>query len=533
MEDLITQIYNSESQIFINGRQLPQSSTSEILILKEVKKVDENTFISKTIVTNKATQPFNLYSIKIADFKVNKKVVKSVLQNGWVQSSPCQYLNGVIPTSKKTLFLKRDQNPYSFHKEYGYIENSLVSEWFVILNFESYSLLIGAITINKSFSQVFIKENTEDLLIRVTSQLDGVQMAFDSCRESDEIVFIYGEEYEIKEKFANILKEKNNVSLKSSIKPLRGVCCAYYAQSNNYDDKYIYKTIESLKEYEAKYSEKLVDYVQLDAGYCKWGDWLNINNIKFKTSLESISQYITNSGYLPGIWISPFVASSASELFKGHPEWFIRKEDGRFLESRQTSPADVLPPLGLFVLDITKTEVQMFIYKTIKKFVNLGFKLIKIDFLYPSCFAEKYSKNVTRAQAIRMGLETIREAAGEETIILSAISHLSPLVGLVDYVRTGIDSTNPLFYKIPIISSIVNEVMIKKDLDNYINREFFDGKIWYADSDCIVLNKQSGLSKKSIQKHINILKRSSAKWFGDDLSKINIEKLNEIANKIN
>jgi len=75
-------------------------------------------------------------------------------------------------------------------------------------------------------------------------------------------------------------------------------------------------------------------------------------------------------------------------------------------------------------------------------------------------------------------------------------------------------------YGIPVVSNIVNDTMLKENLDNYDAREFYDSKLWINDIDCLVVNPSAKISQNLIEEHYHRIKKSKAKWIGDDISKL-------------
>ncbi|HRP37033.1 MAG TPA: hypothetical protein PLS50_04435, partial [Candidatus Dojkabacteria bacterium] len=128
-----------------------------------------------------------------------------------------------------------------------------------------------------------------------------------------------------------------------------------------------------------------------------------------------------------------------------------------------------------------------------------------------------FSRNVTRAQALTGLLDVIKSSVGKDAIFLSAISQLSPLVGYMDFVRTGIDTTSPLSYAFPVFRGVVNNYMLEKNIESYKGRSFFNGKVWNADIDCLVLNQNTGLDKNLIIEQQILMNQSNARWLGDDI----------------
>lgn len=59
------------------------------------------------------------------------------------------------------------------------------------------------------------------------------------------------------------------------------------------------------------------------------GDW-GVDKVKFPNGLKPVFEYIKSLGMKPGLWISVGSATSASKVYKEHPEWFVKGKNGRF-----------------------------------------------------------------------------------------------------------------------------------------------------------------------------------------------------------
>ncbi len=69
-------------------------------------------------------------------------------------------------------------------------------------------------------------------------------------------------------------------------------------------------------------------YVQIDDGYQPaMGDWLETGPA-FGGGVQDVLKKIRERGFEPAIWVAPFVAEEGSQLFRQHPDWFVKGEDG-------------------------------------------------------------------------------------------------------------------------------------------------------------------------------------------------------------
>jgi alpha-galactosidase len=177
--------------------------------------------------------------------------------------------------------------------------------------------------------------------------------------------------------------------------------------------------------------------MQIDDGYQPYqGDWLERSK-QWPESLEIVSAQISISGMIPGIWFMPFVASTASRVFRTHPDWFVCQPDGKPALVQGWSPA----PNHLWgFLDMTREEVREHIQNVCKTFYSWGFRYFKLDGLsfglYPGCYHDRSASGVS---AFRLGLKCIREALPNATILACSPVYLACL-GYADHCRCGNDT---------------------------------------------------------------------------------------------
>jgi len=526
-------IFSSEYGVFIekegNDKFIVSDNVGILGIKRKVVEGGENEFVVQVELRNIGEEDVLVKSMVVAEFLLTGKVEK-VLENGWGQSSFSGYRTQVKETKRKRIILKRDQNSNSFMKNFGYLEGSMVNEWFTQVVFSEKNCVFGAVTSADQFTQIYLKEGKDGLKVRITCQLDDYRLKPDEKLVSEKIALVWGRKAkETLEDYADLIaKYSKTRSVKT---PPVGLCCAYYFQGNIVSEEYLRSQLRSLTLFPGKTGLK---YVEIDAGYCTWGDWLEINN-SFPSGMKVMVNEIRKMGLKAGIWCAPYVADPKSNLYKQHPDWFLRNKSGREIEGRLSSPLDLLPQFSLKVLDPTLPEVQKYIRKVVKQFMDWGFEMLKIDFTYPVCFSDRYFLPVTRAQALRMGYEVIRSTAGERIHLMSAISQLSPLVGVVDSARVGIDTLNPYVSKIPFFGKMINGYMFKESMRNNSARLFLNGKVWINDADCFVGRGHAGLSKSQMSEQFDFLKKYKGSiWIGDSfktMTKSNLDKYIDLFRK--
>lgn len=492
--------------------------TQKIEVERIISKEKDNT-IFRIRARNDSGSSVKIYSFIVAEFIIPGKIEK-VLEHGWLQCSEVSYKTPDEETVESKVFLQRDQNHFSFKKDYGYIDGSVISEWFTVIKSKEKDVFIGAVTTADMFSQIFVKKEDEGIRVRVTCQYDGLILKPGEVLYSEKIFFGEGKQELLEKQFAESLARHMNV--KKVAEPIRAMCNSYYWNGNKISDESINRELDALENLPQKLD---LDYFQIDAGYTKYfGDWLDYRE-RFPNGFEPIVERIKRLGYKPAIWLSPFAISPATKLHDHHASWLLKGDHKKHFEGRWTSPFDALSPdIDLEVLDPTNPEVKKYLTDVLTHFKNLGFTLFKIDFMYPVCLSEKFSKNVTRAQALREGIAHIRKVLGDECLLLTCITQISPLVGLADFVRTGIDSLNPFVCGIPGINRLVNEFMLEKNIRESEMRLFMNGVVWRADPDMLIFRKGTGVDEKTIEEHKNFAKENHmSMWIGDSVAELDDE----------
>lgn len=145
------------------------------------------------------------------------------------------------------------------------------------------------------------------------------------------------------------------------------------------------------------------------------------------------ADYIRSKGFRAGIWCIPF-SQSSTEMFQNNPHLFVRREDG-------TSPGERHMPIeseifkgedrmtewaGRYFIDPTGEEGLSYLRKLFEMLCGeWGYDYVKIDAqgmmasLYERYRRMLYDPSLAGDRVYRLGLQTIREAMGEERFLLN------------------------------------------------------------------------------------------------------------------
>lgn len=236
------------------------------------------------------------------------------------------------------------------------------------------------------------------------------------------------------------------------------------------------------------------DVFQIDDGFEQYvGDWLRVDSAKFPHGLAPIAQKIRDGGMTAGIWLAPFVCELKSDVYREHPDWIVRREDGSpFLCGNNWS---FFAPL-----DFYNPQVKAYIREVFAHYREMGFSFFKLDFLYGVCALPRSDK--TRGQICCEAMEFLRECAGDK-LLLGCGAPLAPCFGVFDYMRIGCDVSLD-WDNTPVMRLLHRErTGTKPALLNTVYRRQLDGRAFCSDPDVFLLRE--GIRLNGQQKEILLL----------------------------
>ncbi|MFA6817089.1 MAG: alpha-galactosidase [Lentisphaeria bacterium] len=291
-------------------------------------------------------------------------------------------------------------------------------------------VLVGAVTARRSLTfLILIKKgsNMHSIEVRQPDILEG--------ETPEEVLVLKGNDWrKLLIQYAETTCKKMNVPAFNTDQNVTGYCTWYYYYASVKESEFL----ENLEALNAKkdscYSAQVV---QIDDGYQTFqGDW-NDQDPAWPTPLNEIGEKIMATGMQPGIWLMPFQASTASRVFREHPDWFVKDQNGEPKVAKGWSP----PPDDLWAcLDTTNPAVLTHLAKVFRTFEKWGYTYFKMDGLgFGLMDGIRMDPNATPVSAFRKGLQTIRAAVPTATL-LGCCPPFMPCLGLVDSCRISGDT---------------------------------------------------------------------------------------------
>ncbi len=402
-------------------------------------------------------------------------------QNGWQSWSPA-YARSVADG----VWVDPNTEDYATkHLPHPLSENPKVysSEWFTVLAPNEQpgtlrsdpSVLLGFVTTANQLAEIRLELTTNRRFhaLRAIAYADGYPLAPGERLTSETLLLATRTDpLALLERYATRLGE--TMHARSSAADWSGWCTWYHYYGEDTSDE-VQKNLSVMN------NEHLpLDLVLIDDGYeTAIGDWRDVDAAKYPLGMKNMADRIRASERHPGIWTAPFCASSESRLFAEHPDWVLRNEAAEPVVAFQHWGKDI------YGLDLSIPAVCDWLGALFRTISNeWGYSFFKVDFLYSAALAQgrRQDPHLTRAAAVRKGLEIIREAVGDK-FVLGCGAPLGPAVGLVDGMRIGADvhvEWQPFWPDLSAPS--VSNAML-----NSVTRSFMHRRLWLNDPDCLLL----------------------------------------------
>lgn len=230
---------------------------------------------------------------------------------------------------------------------------------------------------------------------------------------------------------------------------------------------------------------RMLRVFQVDDGFTKVGDWLSPNKDCFPNGMAAVAESIRAQGFLPGLWLAPFICERDSQLALERPDWLLREGGEPVPTGPQWS--------GGLALDTRNPEVRTYVIEALHTATaEWGFGMLKLDFLFAACMMPHDGLN--RGELMADAIDLVLKGVAPGTLLLGCGVPLASVFGRFDYCRIGCDVGLDWDDK-PYMRLLHRErVSTKNSLGNTIGRAPLDGRLIGCDPDVFFLRDDVRLS---------------------------------------
>ena len=297
--------------------------------------------------------------------------------------------------------------------------------------------------------------------------------------------------------------------------------CSWYHYYENIEEETLRTNFAKLAAMRTKVPTNVA---VVDDGYMTaWGDWDSLKPGKFGHGLGGVAEDIAEYGMRPGLWLAPYAADKFSMLASEHPDWTIRNHAGAIANSSHCGK-------WFCGLDASNPQVREHVFRSIRRAVHdWKYNVLKIDFLYAACLHGngKYDLSMSRAKAMDIALDTIRQAAGPDVFLIGCGCPVASAIGYVDGMRVSCD-TGPTWRPAFPLPSWDHGTLpsLRGMLRNSITRAPLGHRFWHNDPDCLLLGESTRLTDDEVASAASIVAMTCGMMLlSDDLTKVSANRM--------
>jgi hypothetical protein len=142
------------------------------------------------------------------------------------------------------------------------------------------------------------------------------------CESERLVVFSHEEIDNGLREWARIVANASPIAPRLSSSPITGWCSWYnlYAYIN---EENILEHLHAVQTVAARENLPMRVF-QIDDGFTpEMGDWLEVKP-QFPRGIKPLLDDIRAAGFIPGLWIAPFMIGNRSQLYRDHPNWVVQ-----------------------------------------------------------------------------------------------------------------------------------------------------------------------------------------------------------------
>ena len=147
-----------------------------------------------------------------------------------------------------------------------------------------------------------------------------------------------------------------------------------------------------------------------------------------------MAERIEAAGFIPGLWLAPFIATPDASIVTDRPDLFLRDDHNDFLAAGYNWGGPY------YALDLTLPEAQHHVADVIDRVVGWGYRYLKLDFVNAAAAsARRHMPSTGREACYRAAMQLIGEVAGPDVYLLGSGAPVLASIGVCDGIRIGPD----------------------------------------------------------------------------------------------
>ncbi len=231
---------------------------------------------------------------------------------------------------------------------------------------------------------------------------------------------------------------------------------------------------------------------QIDDGWQRSvGEW-EPNPDRFPSGMRPLAEAVSAKGYIPGLWLAPFLVSPGARIFREKPDWLLRTDAGTPVKAGWNPVWKCV----FYCLDLSIPEVRGYLAGLFDTIINTwGFRYLKLDFLYAGALNGMHSRGGQASHWYREALKPIvsmeSTRRGEPVVFLGCGAPLEISIPLFPLMRIGADTKEVWD---PLSSRLIGHMGRPSayiNLKDTIGRAFMNRALYFNDPDVVFMRRSN------------------------------------------
>jgi alpha-galactosidase len=230
---------------------------------------------------------------------------------------------------------------------------------------------------------------------------------------------------------------------------------------------------------------------QIDDGWEQCvGQW-DVDEEKFPNGLQALAEKIETKGFIPGLWIAPFIVTKKSKVFSEKYEWVLKDKK----EKPVVAGFNHLWDGRYYCLDLSRDDVLAYVQGLVGKMIDWGFRYIKIDFLYAGFFSGNFAQGGSPFEHYERGCAVLtaqtKAKSGLPVAYLGCGAPLGASFRHFPLSRIGADTREEWDWNLVKLLGHTGRPSAYINLLDTIGRSFFDNILYCNDPDVMFLRTRN------------------------------------------
>ncbi len=303
--------------------------------------------------------------------------------------------------------------------------------------------------------------------------------------------------FEFQDAVAALFLDKNVMAraafLAGSADGLVGGWCSWYNHYTHIDETIIREDLEGIGGSPNLIREQFQNQgrpvvFQVDDGWQRAvGDW-QAKPERFPSGMKALAESIFRKGYVPGLWLAPFLVSPGARIYSEKPQWLLKGADGKPALAGWNPGWEG----NFFCLDLSLEEVRKYLRELFDAVIDdWGFRYLKLDFLYAGMLNGAHASGGSAYAWYREALEPIvsreRSRSGQPVAFLGCGAPLASSIDLFPLMRIGADTKETWDPPVARLTGHPGRPAAYLNLKDTLGRSFMNRSLYLSDPDVVFM----------------------------------------------